>query len=185
MELLGTLEGILFVVGEEGITLDKLVETLSISEAKVQKLLTQLNKEYESNTRGIKIIFVGNTFKLGTKSKDKEYYKKLVENKKDEVLSNASLEVLAIIAYNEPITRIEINEIRGIESISVLRKLLVKDLIKETGKSSLPGSPTLYGITNFFLDYFGINKVSDLPVLEELNTIEDDTDLFKSIYKEN
>lgn len=164
MNLVGVLEGLLFVVGDEGVTLKEICDTLEIEENKAKELLVELKKEYENNNRGIKISFLGNAFKLTTKKEHKEYYQKLVTTK-ESVLSQAQLEVLAIIAYNEPITRIEIDEIRGISSVYVIKKLLSKDLIRVAGKSDLPGKPNLYKTTREFLDCFGLSSINDLPDL--------------------
>ncbi len=166
MNLLGVLEGLLFVVGDDGVTLDDICKTLEIKEEKAKELLTQLKKTYESNERGIKISYLGERFKLVTKKEHKEYYQKLVNNR-EEVLSQAQLEVLAIIAYNEPITRIEIDEMRGISSTYVIKKLLSKDLIKIVGKSDLPGKPNMYRTTREFLDTFGLSSLNDLPSLDK------------------
>lgn len=164
MKLLGVLEGLLFVVGDEGVTLKEICSTLEIDEITARNLLTELKQEYENENRGIKISFLGETFKLTTKKEHKEYYQKLVTTK-EAVLSQAQLEVLAIIAYNEPITRIEIDEIRGISSAYVVKKLLSRDLIKVVGKSDLPGKPNLYRTTREFLDCFGLSSINDLPDL--------------------
>ncbi len=177
MNLEGVLEGLLFVVGDEGVTLDDICRTLEINEDKAKELLTNLKKEYEKENRGIKISYLGETFKLTTKKEHKEFYQKLVTTKEN-ILSQAQLEVLAIIAYNEPITRIEIDEIRGISSAYVVKKLLSKDLIKVVGKSDLPGKPNMYKTTKEFLDCFGLSSINDLPILE-INSEEDNEDLFK------
>lgn len=162
MNLIGVLEGLLFVVGDEGVTLKDICNTLNILEEEAKNLLTELKKEYESDNRGIKISFLGERFKLTTKKEHKEYYQKLVTNR-EIILTQAQLEVLAIIAYNEPITRIEIDEIRGISSAYVIKKLLSRDLIKVVGKSDLPGRPNLYKTTREFLDCFGLSSINDLP----------------------
>ena len=146
MNLVGVLEGLLFVVGDEGVTLEDICSILNVSIDKAKELLTTLKKEYDKEERGIKISYLGNTFKLTTKKEHKEFYQKLVKERV-ETLSQAQLEVLAIVAYNEPITRIEIDEIRGISSTYVVRKLLSKDLIK------------------VFLDFFGLASLHDLPEL--------------------
>ena len=164
MNLVGVLEGLLFVVGDEGVTLEDICNTLNVSEEKAKELLTTLKNSYEKEDRGIKISYLGNAFKLTTKKEHKEFYQKLVKERVD-TLSQAQLEVLAIIAYNEPITRIEIDEIRGISSTYVVRKLLSKDLIKVVGKSDLPGKPNLYKTTREFLDCFGLASLNDLPEL--------------------
>ena len=177
MKLLGVLEGLLFIVGDEGVTLKEICDTLEVNEEEAKNLLTELKKEYENDNRGIKISFLGNTFKLTTKKEHKEYYQKLVTTK-EEILSQSQLEVLAIIAYNEPITRIEIDEIRGISSTYIVKKLLSRDLIKVVGKSELPGKPNLYRTTRDFLDLFGLASINDLPDIVNIEK-DDEESLFK------
>ncbi len=177
MKLVGVLEGLLFVMGDEGVTMEDICNTLEITEEKAKELLMILKKEYEDDSRGLKISFLGNSFKLTTKKEHKEYYQKLVQNK-EETLSQAQLEVLAIIAYNEPITRIEIDEIRGISSSYVIKKLLSKDLIKVSGKSDLPGKPNLYRTTKDFLDVFGLASLNDLPEINTSDISNQKEDLF-------
>ena len=180
-------EGILFVVGGEGITLKELSDTLGVSESEVKEILSNLRHDYESNERGLRISFLGNTFKLTTKSEHKMYYEKLVTDSKTFTLSNASLEVLAIIAYNEPITRVKIDEIRGVSSSQIVRKLLARGFIKECGKDNSIGKPNLYKTTNEFLDYFGLATKEDLPKLDIKDSPVDNSEveLYKSNYKEN
>ncbi len=168
----GVLEGLLFVVGDEGISLEDICKTLEIKESEAKELLTELKREYEREDRGLKISFLGNVFKLTTKKEHKEYYQKLI-NTKEEVLSQSQLEVLAIIAYNEPITRIEIDNIRGISSAYIVKKLMSKDLIKVVGKSDLPGRPNLYRTTREFLDCFGLSSLNDLP---DMINVEEDSE---------
>ncbi len=185
MDLKGVLEGILFVVGDEGITLNKIVEILNISLEDAKNLLKELKATYESEDRGIRISYLGDAFKLTTKQEHKEYYEKLVENPENHLLSPAALEVLAIVAYNQPITRIEIDEMRGISSSHMIRRLVAKGLLKEAGKSTMPGRPNLYKTTSDFLDYFGLATINDLPAIDM--TKEDsneEKELFTSIYKE-
>lgn len=91
---------------------------------------------------------------------------------------------LAIIAYNEPITRVEIDDLRGVDSSYIVRRLLAKGLIKECGKSDLPGKPILYKTTDDFLDYFGLSSINELPSLDNIEENNDEKDLFKSIYKD-
>lgn len=180
----GILEGLLFVVGDDGLTLEDVIDILNITEDEAKNLVYKLKTEYEKNNRGLRLNYLGNTFKLTTKEEHKEYYEKLLENPKTHTLSQAALEVLAIIAYNEPITRVEIDNMRGVESIYVLRKLLAKGLVKEAGKSNTPGRPILYKTTDDFLDYFGLATKEDLPKIEEIVTDNEEKDLFKSTYKE-
>ena len=177
------LEGLLFLVGDEGITLSRLKEILEIEDDELNKVIEALENEYDKSNRGIKLELLGNKLKLTTKKEHKEYYERLVETD-DSILSQASLETLAIIAYNEPITRASIDEIRGIDSSYVIRKLLLKNLIKDMGRSDAPGRPILYGVTDEFLDYFGLSSIDELPKLEEVEIDEEETDLFTSKYNE-
>lgn len=186
MSKLGVLEGILFVVGDEGITLKNLCEIMAINMEEAKELLLKLKNNYENEERGIRISYLGDAFKLTTKEEHKEYYQKLITTRGSNTLSQSALETLAIIAYNQPITRAEVDELRGIASINMIRKLMAKDLIKVSGKSNLPGKPNLYRTTSEFLDYFGLATISDLPELPQTKqNNEDEQELFTSIYKEN
>ena len=177
------LEGLLFVVGDEGITLDNIVDVMAITKKEAQDLLKKLREEYNKDNRGIRISFIGDAFKLTTKGEHKEYYQKLITTRGSNTLSQAALETLAIIAYNQPITRAEVDELRGLASINMIRKLMAKDLVKISGKSNLPGKPNLYRTTSEFLDYFGLATISDLPDLPMDNANEtDEQELFTSIF---
>lgn len=179
------LEGLLYVQGDLGLTIEQVMDILNISSDEAKKIVYELKNFYESSDRGLRINFLGNTFKLTTKEEHKEYYQKLITDSKTQVLTNSALEVLAIIAYNEPITRIEIDKLRGIDSAYLVRRLLAKGLIKECGKSNLPGKPTLYKTTDEFLDCFGLSSKDELPKIEvNSNEEKDETDLFKSKYIE-
>lgn len=186
MNLIGVLEGILFVVGSDGISKDRLLEILNIDEEKLNYLIVQLEKNYDNDSRGINILFLANKYKLVTKKEHKEYYEKLVEIEKNDDLSASALETLAIVAYNSPVTRGMIDEIRGVDCSYQLKKLIYRNLVKEVGRSELPGKPFLYSVTDEFLDYLGISSISDLPKLEEpLVTEENDSvDLYESKYKD-
>ena len=186
MNYKAVIEGILFIVGDEGISLEEISNILNISVEDVKNCLMELKKDYDDNGRGLRISFLGNAFKLTTKEEHKEYYEKLVTDTKSNGLSNAALEVLAVIAYNEPITRIEIDEIRGVNSSQIVRRLLARGFIKICGKKDSIGKPSLYKTTDEFLDYFGLSSKDELPKIDT-NTKEDtsETDLFQSKYKEN
>ena len=183
------LEGLLFVVGEEGLTLEQIEDVLEIDEESSKSLIMELKKDYEDENRGLRIDFLGNRFKLTTKFEHKEYYQKLIENPETNTLSQAALETLAIIAYNEPITRVQVDAIRGVGSVNIIRKLVAKGFIKESGRSDLPGRPILYETTNEFLDYFGLSSTEDLPdisefVSEEVDDADESNDLYTSKYTE-
>lgn len=185
MNYKSVVEGLLFVVGDEGITIKELCNILEIKESEVLEILTSLRKDYESADRGIRITFLGNTFKLTTKNEHKDYYEKLLKESRVHSMSNATLETLAIIAYNEPITRVKIDEIRGVTSVQILRKLLARGFIKECGKEDTIGHPILYKTTNEFLDYFGLATKEDLPKLERKDKPDtEETELYESNYKE-
>ncbi len=185
MNKLGVLEGILFVVGDEGITLTQICDILEIEMDEAKSLLSELKKSYDDENRGVRISYLGDAFKLTTKKEHKEYYRKLIENPESNMLSQAALETLAIVAYNQPITRIEIDEMRGVSNVHMLRKLVAKGLIKESGKSTMPGRPNLYVTTSEFLDYFGLSSISDLPtIIKTEENSDESSELFTSIYKE-
>ena len=181
----GIVEGLLYVQGDLGLTIEQVSDILEISNEEAKELILSLKQDYINEDRGLRINYLGNSFKLTTKEEHKEYFKKLLENPKNNTLSAQALETLAIIAYNEPITRIEVDEIRGVDSVYVVRRLLAKGLIKECGRSDKPGHPILYKTTDEFLDYFGLSSKDDLPSIEVLeNNNNEDKDLFTSTYKE-
>lgn len=178
------LESLFFAVGEEGLSLDELSLVLDKSSEEVKKAIDLLTKSYEDKERGITLKLLGNKYKLVTKKENKEYIKKLTEEVSN-TLSKSALETLAIIAYNEPITRIEIDDIRGVNSSQMLRNLVLKGFIIEAGKSDAPGKPNLYKTTDYFLDYFNLSSKDELPKIdmEDIEVLADD-DLFKTRYKE-
>ena len=183
------LEGLLFVVGEDGLTIEQISDVLEITDDESKELVMELKKDYEDESRGLRIDFLGNRFKITTKFEHKEYYQKLLENPETNTLSQAALETLAIIAYNEPITRVQVDAIRGVSSASIVRKLVAKGFVKESGRSELPGRPIFYETTNEFLDYFGLSSTEDLPnieeIIEESEEVDEDTDLYNSKYIES
>ena len=183
------LEGLLFVVGEDGLTLEQIGDVLNLDTDKSKELIMELKKDYENEERGLRIDFLGNKFKITTKFEHREFYQKLIENPETNTLSQAALETLAIIAYNEPITRIQVDSIRGVSSSSIIRKLVAKGFVKESGRSNMPGRPILYETTNEFLDYFGLSTTDDLPSLEDIipkeeDQVDDNVDLYASKYQE-
>ena len=171
-------------MGDEGIDLKTLCDIMEITEEEDKDLLKELKKNYEAEDRGLRISYLGDAFKLTTKQEHKYYYEKLVVNPGTNKLSQAALETLAIIAYNQPITTSEISEIRGVQSGQLIRKLVAKGLLKESGKSDMPGRPNLYKTTSEFLDYFGLATLNDLPTIDVDNKEESEEELFTSIYKD-
>ena len=172
-------------MGDEGVDLKSLCEIMGLNETEVKDLLMQLKKNYEAQDRGLRISYLGNAFKLTTKEEHKGFYEKLVTDNKTTNLSNAALEVLAVIAYNEPITRLEVDEIRGVNSSQIVRRLLAHGLIKACGKADTIGKPNLYRTTNDFLDYFGLSSKDDLPeIIYQQREENDNGDLYDTTYKE-
>lgn len=184
------LEGLLFVVGEDGLDVEQISQTMNIDDEETLNIIECLKKKYLNKDRGLRIDFLGNKIKLTTKYEHKEYYQRLLIDKKTKKISQSAIETLAIIAYNEPITRIQVDAIRGVSTSQIIRKLVSHGLIKEEGRANLPGKPILYATTSEFLDYFGMNSLNDLPNIEELKEKssgeKDETlDLYKSKYREN
>lgn len=189
MNKLGILEGLLYVQGDEGLSFDLMMEVLEVNKEEAEDLIRTLKKRYEEDSYGLRIHYLGNTFKLTTKEEHAPFYSKLLTNPSSSTLSMPALETLAIIAYNEPITRLKIDELRGVDSVYILRKLLAKGFIKECGKADIPGRPILYKTTDSFLDYFGLSTKEDLPNMEEFlskeeSIEENEVDLFRSKYTE-
>ena len=180
-ERLGILEGLFFAVGDEGISTQQLEYVLEVNEVEIKSLLIELRERYASISSGIDIIEVAGVYKMTTKKDHAIYLKRLIQNPNQRGLSNAALEVLAIIAYRQPITRHEIENIRGASSDNVLRKLLTFSLIEEAGRLEGPGRPILFRTTDDFLDYFGIKTLEELPELPFVTpdfNLDEESDLF-------
>ena len=179
------IEAILFAAGRP-VTKNEIMLALEISEDEIEKIIANMQEEYNQENRGIELIKINNSYQLCTKKELYEYVYPILDKRTKPNLSTASLETLAIIAYNQPITRNQIDEIRGVSSTHILRKLLIKDLIQDCGRSDLPGKPILYSTTPHFLDYFGLSNINELPALEISNSDESkEEDLFQTRYKEN
>lgn len=161
------IESLLFVSGEP-LNLRDMTSILQCGEEYLIQVLDEMKSNYEEEYRGIQLINYNDSYQLVTMPKNNEYIQKLLRINSRQSLSQASLETLAIVAYKQPITRIEIDELRGVKSDSALNKLLDKNLIKESGRKSVPGRPILYEVTDEFFKYFGIKTLNDMPHLEEL-----------------
>jgi segregation and condensation protein B len=182
--MISSVEALLFAVGSEGLSKEELLDILNISEEELDNIINKLNEKYSSDESGIELKVLGNNYKLVTKEKENEYLKSLALEVSNN-LSDAALETLAIIAYNEPVTRFQIDEIRGINSSQMLRNLIAKGLIEVSGKDdNSPGRPNLYKTTDVFLDYFNLSNISELPEIEEQTEVLEDDDLYNSRYKE-
>ena len=178
------LEGLLFISGDDGLDIKQIMDILEISMEKAKVLIKSLYNDLDKEDRGIKIEFLGGKFKLTTKREHAHYYEKLVYNEQDHKLSQSALEVLSIIAYNQPISRVQIDKIRGVSSAYIVRKLVLKNLIEDCGRSEEAGRPLLYKVTNQFLNYFGLGSIKELPKIDEIKQDKKDYDLFKTKYHE-
>lgn len=189
MTITSKIEAILFVVGEEGVGLEELAFLLEISTSKTYETLMSLKEKYESEPdSALNLLEVGNHFKLSTKKELAPLLKKYAQSPLSNALSQAALEVLSIIAYKQPISRVEIDEIRGVQSSGSIQKLVARQLIEEKGRVDGPGRAILYGTTDYFMDYFGLKTLSELPDIQQMEaeiTEEIPLDLFYERYKED
>ena len=184
-ELKSIVEGLLFASGDEGITCKQITRILTISEQTVMDLLNELKHEYETTARGFILMQSDQAFHLTTKSEHSSYYQKLLESPQSSKMSQAALETLAIIAYKQPITRTEIDEIRGVKSDRPVQTLLSRFLITEVGRRESIGKPILFGTSKEFLTYFGLTSIDELPPLPENNDFDEkDADLFFERFNE-
>nr|WP_018660504.1 SMC-Scp complex subunit ScpB [Heyndrickxia acidiproducens] len=169
----GILESLLFVAGDEGLSLKQITHVMEIEESEAAEMIESLKESYEKDPdRGIMMIELAGTYQLATKKENAAYLKKLVESPNTNTLSQAALETLAIISYKQPITRIEIEEIRGVKTERPLQTLMSKGLIREVGRQNGAGRAILYGTTKEFLDHFGLKDLKELPPFPE--PLEDD-----------
>lgn len=170
------IESLLFVTGEP-LPLKDISTYLELEEKKVVDILEEMAKEYSDESRGISLISINGAYQFVTKQENSNYIQKLLKKNRKQSLSQASIESLAIIAYKQPITRIDIDEIRGVKSESALQKLSEKGLIKEVGRLEVPGRPILYGTTDEFLRQFGLKTLKELPSLDLYSGEEEDNSL--------
>ena len=158
------IEAILFAAGRV-IKIKELMATLEISSDEVISIIESMQEEYKKEDRGIEIIKVEDGYQLATKKEMYEYLYPIFDKRNKPNLSQASMETLAIIAYNPKITRAEIEAVRGVNSDGTIYKLLEYNLIENVGKADLPGRPTMYSVTENFLKMFGIETLEELPEL--------------------
>ena len=185
--LIGMTESFLFVAGEEGLTLAQLAALLECDEQQAQQVLMSLQTAYDADdTRGITLKIYGGSYRLVTKSEWADDIKRMLEDPKPVTFTQAALEVLAIIAYKQPVTRIEVDDLRGVKSERALSSLAGKGFVEEVGRMEGPGRPILYGTTAFFLDRFGLKSLEDMPPLslDEEQEVSGDTDLFMTKFQE-
>lgn len=164
-EIESVIEALLFVSGE-AVPLSTIAQTVELDKATTKAIIKTLAEKYEKEKRGIRIIEIENGYQMCTAAECFEFIRNMYKSPKRQGMTQALLETLAIIAYKQPITKAQIEEIRGVSADHAVNKLLEKNLICETGRLDTAGKPILFGTTNEFLRYFGFKSTSELPPLE-------------------
>lgn len=172
-------EGLLYMVGDDGIKLEQLAAVIKKDLEDTEAILSSIQAKYNEDTYGIELVGYGKNYKFITKREVAPYIQELFHTTKPNTLSQSALETLAIIAYKQPITRVEIEELRGVGADMMLRKLQARNLIREAGRSDAPGKPILYEVTEEFMDSFKLYTLNELPDLPEFNTDEESENLFE------
>lgn len=175
------LEGLLFATGDEGLNKKQMKAVLETELDTIDEIIFELMHDYDLEERGIMLVESKGTYHLATKPEHTIYYQKLLESPHTSKLSQAALETLAIIAYNQPITRTEIEDIRGVKSDRGVQTLLSRSLIEEVGRKEGVGRPVMFGTTVDFLTYFGLKSIEELPPLPESvneSDVSEEADLF-------
>ena len=178
------IEAILFACGRE-VKIQELMSALELGSNEILELIEEMKNEYEKAGKGIEIIKVNDAIQLTTKKEYYEYIYPIFDKRSKPNLSNAALETLSIIAYNQKITKAEIESIRGVGSDGTIYKLLEYNLIENVGKADAPGRPSMYSVTNEFLKMFGITSLDDLPELPRYKLDENQQIVIDDIIKEN
>lgn len=160
------IEALLFIAGEP-ITINSLMKASEIPETEIKSLMNELISEYRGRNSGILIAEIADGYQMVTNPEYSLWVKKLKNINQSNKLSQPALETLAIIAYKQPLTKLEIDQLRGVNSDGAVKSLLDKRLIKIVGKKESPGRPFLYGTTKEFLQYFGLKNLSDLPPIND------------------
>lgn len=166
------LEAVLFAAGDS-VPLEKLAEIVGQDKKTTESILSNMQMKYRNSPRGIMLRQLGANYQLCTKPEYEEYIAALGVGRKKQGLSQAAYEALAIIAWHQPVTRAQVEQIRGVSSDNVIATLMEKNLIRETGRQDTPGKPKLYGTTEEFLRVFGFSTLKDLPQLDmnEIQTV--------------
>lgn len=173
-ELTSAFEAVLFSGGEPQ-SIDRFSQVFDITPEKVVKVMETLEKRLNEQKSGLELLRLDNTYQLATKAEYADYIKKMFDIRRRTPLSPAALEVLAVVAYNQPVTKSFIEQVRGVDCSGVVTTLVEKGLIEERGRLELPGKPLLYGTTKNFLRCFGINDLSELPPLPKNENAEEST----------
>lgn len=165
------IEAILFTMGES-VELDKIAEVIELDKKETKAILDKMMKEWNSSQRGVAIVELDGAYQMCTKSEMYEYLIQIAKQPKQRVLTDVLLETLSIIAYKQPITKAEIEKIRGVSSDHAVNKLVEYNLVCELGRLDAPGRPILFGTTEEFLRSFGVKSIDNLPVLNQVQIEE-------------
>ncbi|MDQ0194520.1 SMC-Scp complex subunit ScpB [Paenibacillus wynnii] len=177
------IEGLLFLSGDEGLSIRQIAEITEQRNDLVSRALEDLKEEYVNQKRGLQVVQIAGNYRLATLPDHAPYFERLAYSPSRASLSQAALETLAIVAYRQPITRVEIEEIRGVKSERAIHTLNNKDLIHEVGRAEAVGRPILYGTTKTFLESFGLATLSELPEpssTDHSDSLEEETQLLFS-----
>lgn len=174
-EIYGAIEAILFASGTP-VEVDRIVKALQLDTATVTDCINQLIELYSQNSKGIRIIRVNKSIQMCTNKEYGSYVRKIMDMKKNTPLSQAAMEVLAVVAYNQPVTKAFVEQVRGVDCSGVIGSLCLKELIEEKGRLELPGRPLLYGTTEHFLRCFSLETLEDLPPLPDPSADTKDND---------
>ena len=159
------IEAILFAAGDS-VDILRLSQALELSESEVKSLLDELVNEYAKLNRGITIIKLNNSYQMVSVKEYAQFVRKAMDLRRNIPLSQAAMEVLSVVAYNQPVTKAFVEQVRGVDCSGVISSLTAKDLIEEKGRLELPGRPLLYGTTENFLRCFSISSIDELPEIE-------------------
>lgn len=157
------IEGLLFASGDEGIESKQIAEAVELEHKQVKQLLKELQDDYVKQQRGMQIVEFAGSYQMTTRPDHAPYFQKLAISPTRASLSQAALETLSIVAYRQPVTRAEIEEVRGVNVDRAVHTLVAKGLIQDVGRAEMIGRPILYGTTKNFLDYFGLSSIRELP----------------------
>lgn len=168
-QMMAIVEAILFIAGEP-VSVRNIAEVLEVDIDTARHIMDKMIEAYTSQCRGLQVIKLNDAYQLVTRPEYGEYIRRFTGASKEQPLSRACLETLAIIAYNQPVTKSDIEQLRGVKCDHALAVLLEKNLIREVGRLDTPGKPKLYGTTEVFLKSFGLSSIEDLPPLEPQQT---------------
>ena len=174
-KLKSIIEGLLFMAGDEGLNKRQIGDIMQIDAEYAEELVLDLQRDLERDERGVQIHMIAGCYRLTTHPNHAQYFERMAYTPTRAQLSQAALETLSIVAYKQPITRVEIEEIRGVKCDRAIHTLVIKDLIEEVGRADAIGRPILYGTTKAFLDSFGLSSIKQLPEPKDV-TLDEELD---------